>query len=249
MSLKSQIDLLKLPEHIAVIMDGNGHWAKQQGKNRIFGHTNGVSAVRETTEACAELGVKYLTLYAFSTENWNRPHDEVSALMKLLLKTIRLEIKTLNKNDIRLRAIGDIDALPASTLKELKYAMEATSGNNRMDLILALNYSGKSELVRAMKQISVEIENKSISVNDINEELISNHLFTAGIPDPELMIRSSGENRLSNFLLWQLAYAEFYFTEKLWPDFDKEELYNAILSFQKRERRFGMTSEQLKPIQ
>jgi undecaprenyl diphosphate synthase len=246
MSLKQQIDLEKLPQHIAVIMDGNGRWAKQKGMNRIFGHTEGVSSVRETVEACAELGVKHLTMYAFSTENWNRPMDEVSALMKLLLKTIRLEIKTLNKNDIRLRTIGNIEALPESTLKELKHAIDATAGNKRMDLILALNYSGKSELTRAMKNIATAVEQKTITVEDINEEMIDNHLYTAGIPEPELMIRSSGEKRLSNFLLWQLAYAEFYFTETLWPDFNKEELYKAILSYQNRERRFGMTSEQLK---
>ena len=247
MSLKENINLSALPSDIAVIMDGNGRWAKQHHKNRIFGHTNGVKAVRETTEACAELGVKYLTLYAFSTENWSRPQEEVSALMKLLLKTIRVEIKTLNKNDIRLMAIGDISKLPESTRKELEYAIEATSNNKRMNLILALNYSGKSELVNAMKRIADKIALGTLSKDAIDDELIASHLYTAHIPDPELMIRTSGERRLSNFLLWQLAYAEFYFTETLWPDFDREELYKAIVSYQQRERRFGKTSEQINP--
>jgi undecaprenyl diphosphate synthase len=245
MSLKEQIDLDNLPKHISIIMDGNGRWAKQHGKNRVFGHTNGVKAVRDTAEACAELGVKHLTLYAFSTENWNRPVDEVSALMKLLLKTIRLEIKTLNKNNIRLKAIGNLSQLPKATFDELNYAIDATAKNDRMDLVLALNYSGKSELTNATKTIAQKIKNGDLNLDDINEDLISNHLYTKDLPDPELMIRSSGENRLSNFLLWQLAYAEFYFTPVLWPDFSKEELYRAILSYQQRERRFGKTSDQL----
>lgn len=245
MSWKVSIDVTKLPQHLAIIMDGNGRWAKQHGKNRIFGHTNGVKAVRETTEACAELGIKHLTLYAFSTENWNRPQTEVSALMTLLLKTIKLEIKTLNKNDIRLRAIGDIDMLPAGTAKELKSAMEETAGNKRMDLILALNYSGKSELVRAIKSIASKVQKQELELSDVTESLVDTELFTAGIPDPELMIRTSGEQRISNFLLWQMAYTEFYFTEKFWPEFDKEELYKAIVTYQNRERRFGKTSEQI----
>jgi undecaprenyl diphosphate synthase len=245
MSWKESIDVTKLPQHLAIIMDGNGRWAKQHGKNRIFGHTNGVKAVRETTEACAELGIKHLTLYAFSTENWNRPQTEVSALMTLLLKTIKLEIKTLNKNDIRLRAIGDIDMLPAGTAKELKSAMEETACNKRMDLILALNYSGKSELVRAIKSIASKVQKQELELSDVTESLVDKELFTAGIPDPELMIRTSGEQRISNFLLWQMAYTEFYFTEKFWPEFDKEELYKAIVTYQNRERRFGKTSEQI----
>jgi undecaprenyl diphosphate synthase len=245
MSWKVSIDVTKLPQHLAIIMDGNGRWAKQHGKNRIFGHTNGVKAVRETTEACAELGIKHLTLYAFSTENWNRPQTEVSALMTLLLKTIKLEIKTLNKNDIRLRAIGDIDMLPAGTAKELKSAMEETAGNKRMDLILALNYSGKSELVRAIKSIASKVQKQELELSEVTESLVDTELFTAGIPDPELMIRTSGEQRISNFLLWQMAYTEFYFTEKFWPEFDKEELYKAIVTYQNRERRFGKTSEQI----
>lgn len=245
MSLKSQIDMNRLPQHIAVIMDGNGRWAKQQGKNRIFGHTNGVNAVRETSEACAELGIKHLTLYAFSTENWNRPKLEVSALMELLIKTTRLELKTLNKNDIRLQAIGDLDALPKSTANELKDAIEKTAGNKRMELILALSYSGKLEIAQAAKKIAQEVKEGKLDIENINEESIASRLYTAGRPDPELLIRTSGEHRVSNFLLWQLAYAEFYFTDIFWPEFNKEELYKAIIEFQKRERRFGKTSEQL----
>lgn len=245
MSFKDQIDNSKLPQHIAVIMDGNGRWAKEKGKNRVFGHTNGVKAVRDTAEACAELGIKHLTLYAFSTENWNRPVTEVSALMQLLLKTVRLEISTLNKNNIRLKAIGDLSALPESTAKELKHAIDSTAGNTRMDLILAINYSGKSELVKATREIAAKIADNSLALNAIDEHTIESHLYTAGIPNPELMIRTSGEQRISNFLLWQLAYTEFYFTEVMWPDFNKEELYKAIVTFQNRERRFGKISEQL----
>src|SRR5579862_2429616 len=226
-------------------MDGNGRWAGRQGKTRIFGHTNGVQAVRETSEACAELGVKFLTLYAFSTENWSRPRTEVSALMTLLLKTIKAELKTLLKNDIRLGVIGDVSSLPQGVVDELQEAMERTRNNNRMDLTLALSYSGKTEITRALKQIAGEVKQGKLAVADINEDLVSRHLYTAGIPDPELLIRTSGEKRVSNFLLWQLAYAEYYFTDILWPDFNKEELYKAILDYQNRERRFGKTSEQL----
>ncbi|HRG89950.1 MAG TPA: isoprenyl transferase [Chitinophagales bacterium] len=245
MSLKDQIDVTRLPQHIAVIMDGNGRWAKQHGKNRVFGHSNGVNAVRETSEACAELGVKHLTLYAFSTENWNRPQLEVSALMTLLLKTINGELKTLIKNDIRLGAIGDIDSLPKSVANELRAAIEKTAGGKRMELILALSYSGKNEIIRAVKNIAQKVKDNELGLNDINEQLISNNLYTAGRPDPELLIRTSGELRVSNFLLWQLAYAEFYFTDKFWPEFNKEELYKAIIDYQNRERRFGKTSEQV----
>jgi undecaprenyl diphosphate synthase len=244
-SLKEQIDLTRIPKHIAVIMDGNGRWAKQHGKNRVFGHTNGVTAVRETSEACAELGVKHLTLYAFSTENWSRPQLEVTALMTLLLKTINSELKTLIKNDIRLGAIGDIDSLPKSVAKQLREAIDKTAGCKRMELILALSYSGKNEIVNAVKHIAQKVQNNLISLNDINEQLISDNLYTAGRPDPELLIRTSGEQRVSNFLLWQLAYAEFYFTDKFWPEFNKEELYKAIIDYQNRERRFGKTSEQI----
>ena len=245
MSLKDQIDVTRLPQHIAVIMDGNGRWAKQHGKNRVFGHSNGVNAVRETSEACAELGVKHLTLYAFSTENWNSPQLEVSALMTLLLKTINGELKTLIKNDIRLGAIGDIDSLPKSVANELRAAIEKTAGGKRMELILALSYSGKNEIIRAVKNIAQKVKNNELGLNDINEQLISDNLYTAGRPDPELLIRTSGELRVSNFLLWQLAYAEFYFTDKFWPEFNKEELYKAIIDYQNRERRFGKTSEQV----
>lgn len=245
MSLKEQIDVTRLPAHIAIIMDGNGRWARQQGKNRIFGHRSGVQSVRETSEACAELGVKYLTLYAFSTENWSRPHTEVTALMTLLLKTINGELKTLLKNDIRLGAIGNLDTLPKSVAKELRQSIERTAHCQRMQLTLALSYSGKSELLRAVKQIALKFQQGEIGMHELTEQLITDNLYTAGMPDPELLIRTSGEKRISNFLLWQLAYAEFYFTEIFWPEFTKEELYKAILEFQNRERRFGKTSEQL----
>lgn len=247
MSLKEQIDLAKLPKHVAIIMDGNGRWAKQRGKNRVFGHTNGVKAVRESAEACAELGVEYLTVYAFSTENWNRPQLEVTALMTLLMKTITAELKTLIKNDIRLGAIGDIDSLPKGVAKQLKEAIAATAHCKRMQLNLALSYSGKSEILNVAKILATKVQAGELKAGDINEEVFERQLFTAGMPDPELLIRTSGEHRLSNFLLWQLAYAEFYFTDVLWPDFDREELYKAIIDYQNRERRFGKTSEQLVP--
>ncbi|MBS1612651.1 MAG: isoprenyl transferase [Bacteroidetes bacterium] len=247
MSLKQQIDLAKLPKHVAIIMDGNGRWAKQRGKNRVFGHTNGVKAVRESAEACAELGVEYLTVYAFSTENWNRPQLEVTALMTLLMKTITAELKTLTKNDIRLGAIGDIDSLPKGVAKQLKEAIAATAHCKRMQLNLALSYSGKSEILNVAKILATKVQAGELKAGDINEEVFERQLFTAGMPDPELLIRTSGEHRLSNFLLWQLAYAEFYFTDVLWPDFDREELYKAIIDYQNRERRFGKTSEQLVP--
>lgn len=247
MSLKEQIDLAKLPKHVAIIMDGNGRWAKQRGKNRVFGHTNGVKAVRESAEACAELGVEYLTVYAFSTENWNRPQLEVTALMTLLMKTITAELKTLTKNDIRLGAIGDIDSLPKGVAKQLRDAIAATAHCKRMQLNLALSYSGKSEILNVAKILATKVQAGELKAGDINEEVFERQLFTAGMPGPELLIRTSGEHRLSNFLLWQLAYAEFYFTDVLWPDFDREELYKAIIDYQNRERRFGKTSEQLVP--
>lgn len=246
MDLKSQINLDKLPRHIAVIMDGNGRWAKEHGKPRVFGHKNGVTAVRETTEAAAELGVEYLTLYAFSTENWNRPKFEVNALMTLLVETLRKEIDTLNKNNIRLQAIGNLDKLPAKTHKALLEGIENTAKNTRMTLVLALNYSAKWEMLEAVKTISQQVKDGTIGPADIDEELFANTLSTVGIPDPELLIRTSGEQRISNFLLWQIAYAELYFTDIFWPQFDKTEFYKAILSYQNRERRFGKISEQLK---
>lgn len=247
MSLKEQIDLAKLPKHVAIIMDGNGRWAKQRGKNRVFGHTNGVKAVRDSAESCAELGIEYLTVYAFSTENWNRPQLEVTALMTLLMKTITAELKTLAKNDIRLGAIGDIDSLPKGVAKQLKEAIAATAHCKRMQLNLALSYSGKSEILNVAKILAAKVQAGEIKASDITEDMFESQLYTAGMPQPELLIRTSGEHRLSNFLLWQLAYAEFYFTDVLWPDFNKEELYKAIIDYQNRERRFGKTSEQLVP--
>lgn len=245
MSYKDKIDKSKLPRHIAVIMDGNGRWAKQRGKLRIFGHENGVVSVRETAEAAAELGIEYLTLYAFSTENWKRPRVEVEALMKLLLRTINIEIKTLNDNNIRLRAIGNLDALSPNIRKRLMKAIDETKNNTRMNLVLALSYSSHYEMVEAVKQIAEKHKNNEISLDDIDETFISKHLFTKEFPDPELLIRTSGEFRISNFLLWQLAYSEIYITPKLWPDFRKEDFYEAIVNFQCRERRFGKTSEQI----
>lgn len=245
MELKEKINLEKLPQHIAIIMDGNGRWAKQQGEQRIFGHENGVKSVREVVEAAAELGVKYLTLYAFSTENWNRPQEEVIALMQLLVHTISSETKTLNENKIRLKAIGDLKSLPEDCFNELHESIEKTKNNTRTTLVLALSYSSRWEITNAVKKIAEQIENKSLSSEKINEDVISANLCTAEMPEPELMIRTSGEHRISNFLLWQLAYSELYFTDKLWPDFRKNDFYEAILDYQNRERRFGKTSEQL----
>ncbi|MCU0423048.1 MAG: isoprenyl transferase [Bacteroidia bacterium] len=246
MSIKEKIDENKLPEHIAVIMDGNGRWAKGKGKFRIFGHQNGVRSVRDTAEACAELGVKYLTLYAFSTENWNRPKVEVMALMELLVSTIKKETPTLMKNNIKLSTIGNILDLPPKCIDELTSAIEETKNNTRMTLVLALSYSSKWDITEAVKKIALQVKNNTISVDQISDELIAANLSTAGMPNPELMIRTSGEHRISNFLLWELAYSEFYFTDKLWPDFTKDDLYHAIVAFQNRERRFGKTSEQIK---
>ena len=245
MDLKMHIRPEKLPNHIAIIMDGNGRWAKQHGKPRVFGHRNGVKAVRETTEAAAELGVKYLTLYAFSTENWKRPRLEVDTLMSLLVDTLHKEINTLNKNNIKLEAIGDIHKLPDRTYKALLGGIEKTANNTRMTLVLALNYSSKWEMTKATQAIAQQVKEGTLKVEDINQETIQNALSTSGKPDPELLIRTSGESRLSNFLLWQLAYAELYFTPTFWPDFSKEHLYQAIIDYQQRERRFGKISEQL----
>lgn len=245
MSYLNSIEREKLPQHIAIIMDGNGRWAQKHGKNRVFGHRNGVKAVREVSEACAEIGVKHLTLYAFSTENWNRPKLEVSALMELLIRTIGSEASTLMKNKIRLKTIGDLSKLPSRVENEIFKLKEKTKDNDRMDLILALNYSGKAEMLRAVKKIAEEVKKGEINPDSISESNINHHLYTFGIPDPELIIRTSGEHRLSNFLLWQCAYSELFFTKILWPDFDKEALYEAIVSYQKRERRFGKTSDQL----
>ncbi len=243
--LKDQIAQGVIPEHIAVIMDGNGRWAKSRGKARVFGHKNGVQSVRDVTEACAELGVSYLTLYAFSTENWRRPKFEVNALMSLLVETLGREIKTLNKNDIKLQAIGDLSKLPEKTRKALEDGIKKTEDNSRMTLVLALNYSGKWDIVNGIRKVSEDLKNGILKPNDFNENSFEQYLSTKNIPDPELLIRTSGEHRLSNFLLWQLAYAELYFTPVMWPDFRKEMLFEAILSFQNRERRFGMTGDQL----
>ncbi|MBP7821276.1 MAG: isoprenyl transferase [Saprospiraceae bacterium] len=243
--LKSEIDMNKLPKHIAIIMDGNGRWAKEQGKPRVYGHEKGVRAVRETTEIAAELGISYLTLYAFSTENWNRPLQEVQALMALLVETINQEVSTLNKNNIRLQAIGDLSKLPERSQIALQEAIDNTKQNTRMTLVLALNYSARWEIMKAVKEIATQVKNDIIDVSDINETSFEKALSTKGMPDPELLIRTSGETRLSNFLLWQIAYAELYFMPIFWPDFRKEHLCQAILDFQRRERRFGMTSEQV----
>ena len=245
MAIDKRIDETKLPKHVAVIMDGNGRWAKQRGKLRTFGHNKGVKAVRETVESAAEIGIEHLTLYAFSTENWNRPKFEVNALMTLLVKTISKETKTLTKNNIRLNAIGDLESLPSSCLKELNEAIEKTKGNTRMTLTLALSYSSKWEITKAIKAIAKNVNSGKLKVEEIDESTLDKHLCTLGIPDPELLIRTSGEHRISNFLLWQIAYAELYFTDKLWPDFNRADFEAAIIDYQGRERRFGKISEQI----
>lgn len=245
MSLKENINLDKLPSHIAIIMDGNGRWAKEKGEDRLFGHFSGVESVRNIVEGCAELGVGYLTLYAFSTENWDRPKDEVTGLMELLVQTIKKETETLNKNNIRLFVIGNTDLLPDSAKKELHEASEETKLNTGMSLIMALSYSSRWEILNAVKQIAFAVKEGKLDPGEINHETFEKNLCTAAFPDPELMIRTSGEYRISNFLLYQLAYSELYFTDTLWPDFRKENLYEAIIDYQNRERRFGKTSEQL----
>lgn len=244
MNYKEQIDKKRLPKHIAIIMDGNGRWAKERGRLRIFGHENGVAAVRNTIEAAAEIGIEFISLYAFSTENWNRPKKEVDALMNLLVRTINKETKTLNKNKIRLQAIGDLKSLKPETYRELMIAIENTASNDRMTLSLALSYSSRWEIVDAVKQIAEKIKANELEVADIKDDLISQHLTTNFMPDPELLIRTSGEQRISNFMLWQIAYTELYFCPKYWPDFGKEDFYKAIVDYQSRERRFGKTSEQ-----
>lgn len=242
-SLKENIDFSNLPEHIAVIMDGNGRWAKKKGAARIFGHSNAIDAVDAVTEGCAELGVKYLTLYAFSTENWARPKEEVDALMELLVDTLKKQIKRLHENKIRLLTIGETSNLPPNCQKNLGEAIEATRNNTGLKLIIALSYSGRWELVKAMKKIAADVKEGLIDPGQINEGTVSGYLQTAGIPDPELLIRTSGEMRVSNFLLWQIAYTEIFITNTLWPDFRKEDLYEAICAYQKRERRFGKVLE------
>lgn len=246
MGNKPLINTSELPKHIAIIMDGNGRWAKEHGKARIFGHKHGVRSVRDVVEGAGEIGLKYLTLYAFSTENWNRPKVEVAALMQLLVNTISNEVAELNKNNVRLLTIGDINSLPGNCERELKKAIDETKNNTGLTLVLALSYSSKWEITEAVKKISEKVQNGQIEIKDITSQTIDEHLQTSEIPDPELLIRTSGEFRISNYLLWQIAYSELYFTDKLWPDFSKEDLFSAILDFQKRERRFGLTSEQLK---
>jgi undecaprenyl diphosphate synthase len=246
MSLKNQINLQRLPKHIAIIMDGNGRWAQEQGKDRLFGHLNGVESVRNVVEGAAELGVQYLTLYAFSTENWDRPAYEVTGLMELLVETIRKEVPTLNKNNIQLHVIGDLAMLPPAAQQELNEAIKETSTNTGLNLIMALSYSSRWEITDATQKIATAVLAKKLQPEDITQQTIQQYLSTAQYPDPELMIRTSGEYRISNFLLYQLAYSELYFTNTLWPDFKKENLYLAILDYQGRERRFGKTSEQLK---
>lgn len=234
-----------VPDHLAIIMDGNGRWARQRGQHRVFGHKNGVEAVRRVIENSARLGVKYLTLYAFSTENWNRPKAEVDTLMRLLVTSLRKEFDTLNQNNIRLKAIGRLDSLPKRVFKELQEAVQLMSENNGMTLTIALSYGAREELTSAFTALAIKVKNNIISPEDIDDTIINNHLYTHDLPDVDLLIRTSGEHRISNFLLWQIAYAELYFTEVLWPDFDAEHLFKAIRNYQNRERRFGKTSEQL----
>lgn len=246
MSLLDKINTDNLPKHLAIIMDGNGRWAKQKGMLRAFGHENGTKSVRMTVETCAKLGIAHLTLYAFSTENWNRPKLEVDTLMKLLINSLKKELKTLSENNIKLNAIGNLDLLPKSAKKELFEVIKNTENNNRMTLTLALSYGSREEIVSAVKEISEKVKNNIISIGSIDESIINQHLYTRNLPEVDLLIRTSGEHRISNFLLWQIAYAELYFTPVLWPDFKEEDLYEAIISYQKRERRFGKTSEQIK---
>jgi len=243
--LLEKIDKGRLPRHIAIIMDGNGRWAKEQGHDRLYGHFHGVESVRNIVEGCAELGVEYLTLYAFSTENWERPEYEVVGLMELLVSTIRNEVESLHKNNIKLHVIGDMNMLPDYARKELKEALDFTKDNTGLNLVMALSYSGRWELLNAVKNIAYEVKKGNLSLEEIDQDTLQQHLTTSGLPDPELMIRTSGEYRISNFLLYQLAYAELYFTHVRWPDFRKENLYEAILDYQGRERRFGKTGEQL----
>jgi undecaprenyl diphosphate synthase len=247
-SFKEHIDFNNLPQHVAVIMDGNGRWAKRKGAMRIFGHRNAVQAVRDVTEGCGELGIKYLTLYAFSTENWKRPKEEVDGLMELLVNTLKQEINKLMENNVKLITIGDTSHLPGNCQENLAWAIDKTKNNGGLKLVLALSYSGRWEITQAVKSLTRDILDGKLSPNDVNERAIENYLQTSGIPDPELLIRTSGELRISNFLLWQIAYTELYITPTLWPDFRKEHLYEAIWSYQQRERRFGKTSEQLNPV-
>jgi undecaprenyl diphosphate synthase len=245
MQLRKQIDINRLPSHVAIIMDGNGRWAQHRGLDRVFGHQQGVNALREVIEAAAELGVRYLTLYAFSTENWGRPDEEVSALMGIMVQSLNKETDTLIKNNIRLKTIGDVDRLATDVRERLLETINLTSARTGLNLIIALSYSSRWEITEAARKLSADVTEGVLKPEGINEANFEKYLTTYGIPDPELMIRTSGELRISNFLLWQLAYTELYFTDILWPDFGKEDFYNAIIDFQKRERRFGKTSEQV----
>lgn len=234
-----------MPKHLAIIMDGNGRWAERKGKNRIHGHSYGVKAVKETVEEVAQLNIKYLTLYAFSTENWNRPQDEISVLMKLLVNTLRTELEKLLENRIKLNVIGSIQELPDIVQNELEHVVEQTKNNSEMTLTLALSYGGREELTNALKQLAYKVKDDLISPENIDQSIINEHLYTQNLPDVDLLIRTSGEKRISNFLLWQIAYAELYFSKALWPDFTKKHLHKALISYQKRERRFGKTSKQV----
>ncbi len=245
MNTIEEINDQRLPKHIAIIMDGNGRWAKQKGKLRVFGHENGVRTVRSTVESCVKIGLEYLTLYTFSTENWNRPKFEVDTLMRLLVSSLKKELKTFNKNNVRLNTIGDIKSLPTRAYNELVEVMEKTEGNTGMTLTLALSYGAREELKNAMQQIAIKVKNNIISPESIDETIINTHLYTQNLPDVDLLIRTSGEHRISNFLLWQIAYAELYFIDVFWPDFKEHHLVEAIINYQNRERRFGKTSEQL----
>ncbi|MCX6281803.1 MAG: isoprenyl transferase [Bacteroidetes bacterium] len=248
-SLKESIDRAKLPTHVAIIMDGNGRWARKQGFARTLGHERGVDSVRNTVEAAAELGIGYLTLYAFSTENWNRPKYEIDALMRILVRSLHKEMKTLMKNNIRLDAIGDLESLPAGSQNELMKSISTTAGNNGLNLVLALSYSSRWEIIEAVKSIIGEVLEGKLEAGNIDTACFNRFLTTRNIPDPELLIRTSGEYRISNFLLWQIAYSELYFTPVLWPDFSKEDFYAAIVDYQHRERRFGLTSEQINKLE
>ena len=246
MNLQDKIDSFNLPQHLAIIMDGNGRWAKQKGLLRALGHEGGTKSVKVIIEACAELGIEFLTLYAFSTENWNRPKLEVEALMRILIRSLKKELKTLQDNNIKLNAIGNLEKLPKTAQKELLEVIDKTKDNSRMTLTLALSYGSRDEIANAIRIISDKVKNNIISIESIDDSIINEHLYTRNLPDVDLLIRTSGEHRISNFLLWQIAYAELYFTDILWPDFKEKDLYEAIISYQKRERRFGKTSEQIK---
>ncbi len=246
MNLLEKIDTTNLPKHLAIIMDGNGRWAKQKGLLRALGHESGTKSVKENIKSCARLGIEYLTLYAFSTENWNRPKLEIDTLMKILIRSLKKELKTLQENNIKLNAIGNLEKLPKSAQNELLDVIDKTKDNNRMTLTLALSYGSREELVNAVRNISDKVKNNIISIESIDDSIINEHLYTRNLPEVDLLIRTSGEHRISNFLLWQIAYAELYFTDILWPDFKEQDLYEAIISYQKRERRFGKTSEQIK---